>query len=283
MKRSKVIRLAHNKSHPGQNALKRRLRNHFYIKDLDIKVTKDIRDCSYCQMFTQKTLRHHIKRNLVLEKCWQETSLDLFGPLLSSYHVLVVQDLASCYPVAKIVRSTNAKPVIPVLRDAYDLFSNPLSQKSDNGPPFNSSEMAKFSKNRNIEQVKTPPGYPAANNVKTVMKPLDKAMKKDNMQNLAELETLSAFLRSYRDTAHISTGVPPAHVLFREGYRNNLFHHKTPDDKMREARQTDRDIKKERKSTYNSSRHIVDMNLKLVIRFSFEIIKRNQSLILTIY
>ena len=134
--------------------------------------------------------------------------------LARNFFTFVWPDLASCYPVAKIVRSTNAKPVIPVLRDAYDLFGNPLSQKSDNGPPFNSSEMAKFSKNRNIEQVKTPPGYPAANNVKTVMKPLGKAMKKDNIQNLAELETLSAFLRSYRDTPHISTGVPPPMCFF---------------------------------------------------------------------
>ena len=44
----KVIRWVHNGSHTGQNALKRRLSSHFYIKDLDIKVTKRIRDCSYC-------------------------------------------------------------------------------------------------------------------------------------------------------------------------------------------------------------------------------------------
>ena len=97
----KVICLAHNGSHPEQNALKRRLRNHFYIKDLDIKVTKYIRDCSYCQMFIQKTLRHPIKPNSVPEKCWEETSVDLFGPLPSSHHALVVQGLASRYPVAK--------------------------------------------------------------------------------------------------------------------------------------------------------------------------------------
>ena len=123
--------------------------------------------------------------------------------------------------------------------------------------------MAKFAKYRNIEQVKTPPGHPAANNVETVMKPLGKAMKIGNMQNLPEQETLSAFLTSYRDTPHVSTGVPPAHMLFRDGYRNNLPHLTTPDDKIREARQTDRDIKKERKSAYNSSRYTVDMNYKI--------------------
>ena len=65
----KAISLAHNGSYPGQNALKRRFRNHFYIKDLDIKVTKYFGDCSYCQIFTQKTTRHPIEPNSVSEKC----------------------------------------------------------------------------------------------------------------------------------------------------------------------------------------------------------------------
>ena len=87
--------------------------------------------------------------------------------------------------MAKIVKSTNAKSVIPVLRDICDLFGNPLRQKSDNGPPFNSNERAKFAKNRNIDQVKTLPGYPAANNIETVMKPLGKAMKIGNYAKFA--------------------------------------------------------------------------------------------------
>ena len=55
-------------------------------------------------------------------------------------------------------------------------------------------------------------------------------MKIGNMQNSAERETLSAFLISYRDTPYVSTGVPPTDMLFRDGYRNNLPYHKTPDD-----------------------------------------------------
>ena len=65
--------------------------------------------------------------------------------------------------------------------------------------------------------MKIPTGQPAANNVETVMKPFRNAMKIGNMQNLFEQEILSAFLTSYRDTSHVSTGVPPAHMLFRDG------------------------------------------------------------------
>ena len=123
--------------------------------------------------------------------------------------------------------------------------------------------MTEFAKNRNIEQVKTPPGHLTANNIENAMKPLGKAMKIGNMQNLPEQETLNAFLTSYRDDPHISTGIPPTHMLFRDGYRNNLPHQQTSDDKIREARQTDSGIKKELKSTCNSSRCTVDMNYKI--------------------
>ena len=86
------------------------------------------------------------------------------------------------------------------------------------------------------------------------MKPLGKAVKIGKMQNLPEQETLTGFIISYRDTPHVSTEAPPAHILFRDRYRNDLLHHKTPDDKIREARQTDSDIKKEHKT--------VDINYK---------------------
>ena len=67
--------------------------------------------------------------------------------------------------------------VIPVLEDVYDTFRNLIQQKSDSRPPFNSKEMENFTKNRNIEQVKTPPGHSFPNNLETVMKPLCKTMK----------------------------------------------------------------------------------------------------------
>ena len=92
--------------------------------------------------------------------------------------------------------------------------------------------------------MKTPPGHPAANIVETVMKHLGKAMEISNMQILSGQETLSVFLISYRDTSHVSTRVPSAHMFFRDGYRNSLPHHKAPDDKIREVKQTDKEIKR---------------------------------------
>ena len=125
-------------------------------------------DCSYCQTFTQKTTRHPNEPNSAPEKYWKETSV-YFGPIPSSHNVLVVQDLASHYPVAKIITSTNAKSLIPLM---YQLeFHLPI-----------------------------------------------------------------CFFRTVTETT----------------YPTN-----------REARQIDSDIIKKCKSTYNSSRHTVDMNYKI--------------------
>ena len=134
----------------------------------------------------------------------------------------MVQDLASRFPIAKVVTSTSSKKVLPVLAEAYDTFGNPDVQKSDNGPPFNSNTMDQFTKSRDIEQVKIAPGHPDANNVETIMKPLGKAMKIGHSQKEIVETTLKSFLTTYRDTPHTSTGVSPGSMIFRDGYKSNM-------------------------------------------------------------
>ena len=70
-------------------------------------------------MFTNKVYRHPIKPNKVPKRCWDESSVNLFGPLPSKNHVVVIQDLASRYPIDKLDKSTNAESVIPVLEDVH--------------------------------------------------------------------------------------------------------------------------------------------------------------------
>ena len=80
---------------------------------------------------TKEPISHH----KVPDKCWSTVAVDLFGPMPSSNHVVVVHDLASRFPAAKLVRSTKADCVIPALADIYDAYGNPETQISDNGPP----------------------------------------------------------------------------------------------------------------------------------------------------
>ena len=99
--------------------------------------------------------------------------------------------------------------------------------------------MLNFTSKHDIKQIKIPPGHPSANNVETVMKPLTKAMKIGHLQSKNEVETLNSLLVNYRYTPHLSTGVAPAHMLFRDGYRSNLPHKSISEEVVFSARDTD--------------------------------------------
>ena len=162
--------------------------------------------CCYCQIFAIKVCRHPVKPNKVPKRCWEETFVDLFEPLLSNNHIAVIQGLVFHYPIPKPVKSINESQPLLYLK----MYVIHLEIRIDNGPPFNSKEMENITKNRNITQVKTLPGHPSHDNVETVMKLLGKAMKVGQFQNQGGNGTLSSFLVNYGDTPHFATGVSPA-------------------------------------------------------------------------
>ena len=174
------------------------------------KVVEYITNCKNCAAFSDKKSSEPIKAHQVPERCWENVAVDLFGPMPSAKHVIVVQDLASRYPVAKLVPSTNAASVLPTLGDIYDSYGNPENQLSDNGPPFNSKQMTHFAEKRNINIQKIPPLHPSAKPAETFMKPLGKAMKIANHNRESEKEAIRCLLENYRDTPHPATGIPPS-------------------------------------------------------------------------
>lgn len=90
-----------------------------------------LQTCLACSAFCNKKTTEPIVPHAVPSKCWEDVAVDLFGPMPSSKHVVVVQDLASRFPVAKIVSSTSASKVLPAMSDIYDAYGNP--KKTDFG------------------------------------------------------------------------------------------------------------------------------------------------------
>ena len=131
---------AHQGGHPGINGVKRRIRCHFWFPGMNEMVENVIRSCSFCTMNTEKGSKEPQRTIPVPDDPWQEVSVDLFGPMPDRKHVLVVQDIKTRFPCAKIVSSTNGKQVIPAMEQIYNSYGNPDVHRSDNGPPFNSKE-----------------------------------------------------------------------------------------------------------------------------------------------
>ena len=171
------IELAHRGSHPGEIGNQQRLRYHLFFHDMNRKVKEFVSSCCDCQAYTDKKTVEPLAPHTVPDKNWSKVAVDLFGPMPSKNHIVVLQDLASRFPAAKLVRSTKASSVIPAIADIYNNFANPQSQLSDNGPPFNSRAMDDFCRSRNINMEKIPPLHPSANPAETFMKFVGKTMK----------------------------------------------------------------------------------------------------------
>ena len=225
---NQAIELAHRGAHPGRSGLARRLRYHFFFHDMQKMIEEFVVRCEHCNLFVDKKTNEPIKHHILPENNWDTVAVDLFGPMPSSNHVVVVTDLLSRYPAAKLVKSTKADQVIPALGEIYDTYGNPKVQISDNGPPFDSKRMDNFADKREIQLRKNPPLHPSSNPAENFMRPLGKAMKIGSRTGAAEKESIRSLLLSYRQTPHPSTGISPASMMFRDGYRGGSFLSKRP-------------------------------------------------------
>ena len=80
------------------------------------KVIDFANSCNDCKAFVDKKTREPIQQHKVyiLSKNWEIVAVDLYGPMPSSNHVVVVQNLGYRYPAAKLVPLTRAEFVILV-------------------------------------------------------------------------------------------------------------------------------------------------------------------------
>ena len=163
-------------------------------------------------------------------------AVDLFGPMPSSKYVVVVQDLSSCFPAAKIVTLTSAAKVLPALGNIYDAYGNPGTQISDNRPPFNSQAIKEFMKSRGLAIQHVPALHPSANHAETFMKPLGKMMRIAHVNKTSEYEALKQLLENYWDTPYPETGLSPPSMLFRDGQQGTFPRVCASDDVTKQAK-----------------------------------------------
>jgi putative transposase len=84
-----------------------------------------------------------LKMTKIPENPWTHLS-DFCGPFPTGEYLLVVINYHSRFPVVEFVHSTSAKSMILKLDKIFSLFGIPEELKTDNGPPFQSADFAKY-------------------------------------------------------------------------------------------------------------------------------------------
>ena len=82
-----------------------------------------VKSCIDCKMFVDKKTADLLVQHKVSTKNWEVVAEDLFCSKSSFDHVIVLQDLESRYPAAKLVSSTKAE-IIPALKNIYSYYGN---------------------------------------------------------------------------------------------------------------------------------------------------------------
>ena len=191
--------------HLSANKVQENAKQHMYWTGIDADIEDYTKRCQECikrsQVPKEPLLPHDIP-----EGPWRKLGIDYFTFDGNSY--VLICDYFSKFPFLY-----RAKTSFWLLRDRLiDLFSiegYPDEIVSDNGPPFQSKEFAKFLSGLGIKHTTSSPGYPRSNgfieqHIQTVKNMLSKS------SNTRSFQEVLADLR----TTRIRTGLPsPAEIL----------------------------------------------------------------------
>ena len=220
----RAVRIAH-RSHQGIVKTKSFLRQSLWFPGLDKAVESTVSHCLPCQAATSKPTEviPPLRMSQLPSGAWQEVSIDFTGPFKGGEYLLVVTDDYSRWPEVEIVYSTSAQAVFPKLDAIFSRVSVPVVCRTDNGPPFNGHEFARFARTMGFEHRKITPLWPRANGeVERFMRTLKKAVQTAQMESGSWKQELHRFLRHYRATPHSTTGQSPSELLYGRKLRTEL-------------------------------------------------------------
>ena len=195
-----------HEGHLSASKVQENAKQHMYWTGIDADIEDYTKRCQECIKRSQ-VAKEPLQPHDIPEGPWRKLGIDYFAFDGNSY--VLICDYFSKFPFLY-----RAKTSFWSLRDRLiDLFSiegYPDEIVSDNGPPFQSKEFAKFLSGLGIKHTTSSPGYPRSNgfierHIQTVKNMLSKS------SNTRSFQEVLADLR----TTRIGMGLPsPAEILY---------------------------------------------------------------------
>ncbi|CAK8685732.1 unnamed protein product [Clavelina lepadiformis] len=229
--------------------MKRRLREKVWWPGIDKDSERFCKSCYGCQLVSKPASPEPISSTELPAGPWQHLAVDLIGPLPSGDSIFVVVDYYSRYFEVDVMKSTVSEKIIASLERMFTTHGLPLSITSDNGPQFVSGEFKSYLDEQSIHHRKVTPIWPQANGeVERQNRSLLKRQKIAQAEGKDWKKEINTYLLMYRSTAHSTTGVSPAELLFKRKIRTKLPEFDLPCfDDLQFARDHDAEFKQKGK------------------------------------
>ena len=121
--------------------------------------------------------------------------------------------------------------------------------------------MKEFSDCHGVTNRFSTPHFPSQNPAETFMKTIGKAMKISRYTRASETGALKETLKTYRQTPHPATGIPPANMLFRDALKHKFPRKPSSAKEISLARESDKGKKQTRQESTNSSKYRKESNI----------------------
>ena len=258
--RQRALALAHE-GHQGIVKTKQLLREKIWFPKIDREVEKLLDGCLACQANGPNTKPAPLQMSPLPPTPWHTVHIDFCGPFPTGEYLLVVIDAYSWFPEVDIIHSTSAKGTISKLDRIFATHGVPVIIRSDNGPPFTSSEFELYMSELGIKHQRITPLWPQANSeAENFMKPLTKTIRAARTEQKDWKKELYTFLLNYRATPHSTTGYPPSELLFNRSIRTKLPQTVTVRDQQKDSvvRSQDEQAKSKMKQYADAKRKATD-------------------------
>ena len=159
---SEVTSLAHE-GHQGADKTLKLLRETCWFPGMRNHVIQYVKSCIACNAATSHENPVPLEPNLLPQRPWQKLHADFKGPIGGQYYLHIVVDQYSKYPEVDVVSSTSFTKLKPVLDRIFATHGYPETMTADNGPPYPSSEMKQYAKEKGFRLTPVSPKDPRGN------------------------------------------------------------------------------------------------------------------------
>nr|DAA65004.1 TPA_exp: gag-pol protein [Drosophila sechellia] len=220
--RKRVLELAHE-GHPGESAMKRRLRSKVWWPRIDRDAENFVKACRDCLVVSQPLGPAPMQRTPFPTSAWMSIASDLLGPLPNGKYVLVFIDYFSRYMELKFMQSISSTAIIGAMKEIFCRLGFSKYLRTDNGRQYVSEMFENYCSLNGITLIRTPPYWPQANGeVENINKSLVKRLKIAHLNKKNLEQEIQEFLLMHNVTPHGTTGTAPSELMFNRLIRDKI-------------------------------------------------------------
>ena len=212
---TRIVKLSHA-AHPGMSKAKALIRTFCWFPGIDQAVERQVRECLSCQAVQPPRNAQPIKPLVLPKAPWQYVEMDFQGPYPNGDYIMIIIDRYSRWPeMAFFRKAPNAKQTISAMETIFANKGTPEVCQSDNGPPFQSSEMADFAKWAGFYHKHITPEWPRANGtVERFNRSMKEAIQAGCVDEKPLRRAAIEFIGMYRATPHSATDISPYAAMY---------------------------------------------------------------------